>query len=238
MYRLIIAEDDDTIRRGLHLGFDWERMGYEVGGLAKDGEECLRLVRTKQPEVLLTDIRMPGLDGLDLLEKCLEIRPEMKTVILTGYARFDYAQRAVMLHAFAYVLKIEIDTQLEPAMQRLKAFLDTFQEKEGEEASEIDGVLRYIHDNYGKRILLKDVAEQCFMSQSYFCRYFRKKTGCGFNEYLRNCRLENAYRLLTLTDMRIGDIAERVGYEDSRYFSDLFFKKYNILPSELRRKQE
>ena len=76
------------------------------------------------------------------------------------------------------------------------------------------------------------------MSQSYFCRYFRKKTGCGFNEYLRNCRLENAYRLLTLTDMRIGDIAERVGYEDSRYFSDLFFKKYNILPSELRRKQE
>ena len=239
-YKLIIAEDEETIRRGLAKGFDWEGMGFEVCGLAADAAEALRLIDEHRPDVLLTDIKMPGESGLDLIEQASVRHPEMECVVLTGYARFSYAQRALALHAFDYVLKIDIGSALEPAMLRLRQHLDETRAEapEGEAEGDMDEALRYIHEHFAENITMDGVARHLYKSTSYFCRQFKKKAGKGFASYLRDYRLEAARRLLRTTDMRVGEVAEKVGYANARYFSELFAEKYGMLPSDLRREEK
>ena len=237
MYKLIIADDEEMIRRGFALGFNWEQMGYTLCGQAKNGQDALALIKEHKAHVLLTDIQMPQMNGLDLIEKALEIQPSLRTVILTGYGQFEYARRALLLKAFDYVLKIDIDVALEPVMKRLKNQLDDLPMLADEDEWNINGAINYIHEHYHEKISLAEVADKFCMSQAHFCRHFKKVTGKGFNETLRNYRLENAYRLLMFSDMRVGDVATRVGYKDSRYFSDLFLKKYGALPSAIKKKQ-
>lgn len=239
LYKLIIAEDEDTIRRGLSKGFDWASLGYEVCGLAANAQEALRLIDMHNPDVLLTDIKMPGQSGLDLLEQASLKHPELETVVLTGYADFDYAKRALALHAFDYVLKIDITTELEPSMQRLKEYLDTVRATAPSEQSQeghLNEAVKYIHAHYAENITMDGVAKHFYMSTSHFCRQFKKTEGKGFNSYLRDYRLEVSKQLLTDTDLRISEVAARVGYSNPRYFSELFSEKYGVLPSDYQKK--
>lgn len=241
LYKLIIAEDEETIRRGLAKGFDWAALGFEVCGLAGNAAEALRLMDEVRPDVLLTDIKMPGASGLDLLEQASLRHPDLETVVLTGYAQFDYAQRALALHAFDYVLKIDVAAALEPAMQRLREHLDAVRAADGS-ASGQDGapneVIRYIHEHYAENITMDGVARHFYMSTSHFCRQFKKTVGKGFNSYLRDYRLEIARQMLKSTDLRVSEVAARVGYSNSRYFSELFSEKYGVLPSGFRREKK
>ena len=99
MLKLVIAEDEEIIRRGLVCTFDWEKLGVVVVGDAEDGVEALELIHEKKPDVVLTDIRMPRLSGIDLAKRLQGEHRTVHVVFLTSYADFDYAQQAVRLGA-------------------------------------------------------------------------------------------------------------------------------------------
>lgn len=124
MYRVMIVDDDSIIRRGLSRNVAWNDYGFQLVGTAGDGEEGVRLFLQSRPEIVISDIKMPFLDGLDLSRRLLEESPETKIILLTGYEEFDYAKQALELKVFDYILKPIDFGILIQTVQRAAAVLD------------------------------------------------------------------------------------------------------------------
>ena len=105
MYRVIIADDEPVIRRGLRETIEWDALGLEVAGEAADGAEALKLIREIRPEILITDIRMPEMDGIELIREIKKLELNTKITILSGYSDYDYLKAAIRLGVDNYLLK-------------------------------------------------------------------------------------------------------------------------------------
>ncbi len=105
LYKLIIVDDEPSVRQGLVNLIDWKQLDIEVIGTASDGEEAFCLINTYRPHIVITDIQMPKLSGLDLIKKTLEYNIKTKFIILSGYDDFCYAQKAITYKVGSYLLK-------------------------------------------------------------------------------------------------------------------------------------
>lgn len=95
MYKLIIVDDEQSIRNGMANGIPWNDWGFEVIGQASDGLEALELVENERPDVVLSDIRMPRMDGVELMQRLHKDYPDVKVIILSGYSDFEYLNTAI-----------------------------------------------------------------------------------------------------------------------------------------------
>lgn len=105
MLNVVIADDEARICRLVQMLADWDKLGMQVAATASNGIEALEVVASLRPEILITDIRMPGCDGLVLIEKAKQLLPELEIVIISGYAQFEYAQAAIRCGVSDYLLK-------------------------------------------------------------------------------------------------------------------------------------
>ena len=105
LYRILLVDDEEEVRRGIIRKMEWEKLGFEVAGDAENGEEALEKVEQLQPDVVITDIRMPVMNGIELLKKVYNHCPLTKFIIISGYSDFEYAQSAIRLHVSEYLLK-------------------------------------------------------------------------------------------------------------------------------------
>lgn len=105
MYKVLIIDDEEIIREGLKTVIDWESLQCKVTGEAADGDEGLEMLTSTQPDIVITDIRMPGLNGLEMISKLKDYKHECKIIILSGFRDFEYAQQAIKLGAFRFLLK-------------------------------------------------------------------------------------------------------------------------------------
>jgi len=124
MYNIVIVDDETEIRNGIKLKVDWNELGFRIAGEASNGREALELIERSEVDVLITDIRMPFMDGLALLEQCAVRYPRIKTVILSGYDDFSYTRTAIQLKASDYLLKPVVRRELIELMNRLRGELD------------------------------------------------------------------------------------------------------------------
>ncbi len=143
LIKMVIADDEWLIRERLHQGFDWTELGIEVVGTAADGYEAISLIKSEAPHLLLTDIRMPGLDGLELIGVAKEINPLLKSVIISGFGEFEYAQKALKMGADDYLLKPIVDEDLIYTVNKLVHQIE-IEEKEKREKE----------DNYLLKVIL------------------------------------------------------------------------------------
>ena len=142
MLKIFLVEDEIVVREGIRNTISWEKEGFEFVGEAGDGEIAYPLIRKYQPDILITDIRMPFMDGLELSRLVRKDFPEMKILILSGYDEFDYAKQAISIGVTEYLLKPVTGAQLLACVRRIariieeeqeqKQFLETF-EREREE---------------------------------------------------------------------------------------------------------
>lgn len=123
LYNVIIVDDEYVIRDGL-MSFKWEELGFKPSGSASDGEEALRLMEGAPADLLITDIKMPIMDGIELTEKISSMYPACKIVILTGYKEFDYVQKAIRSGVIEYILKPIDLFELEQLIIKIKTNLD------------------------------------------------------------------------------------------------------------------
>lgn len=105
MLKVIIADDEQKVNLLLQKIVDWEKLGYQIAGTANDGERALQLIEEEKPDVLMTDIRMPGVDGMELIRRAKEIRPDLVFIVVSGYRQFEYAQTALKYGVTDYLLK-------------------------------------------------------------------------------------------------------------------------------------
>ena len=123
-YKLMVVDDEYPIRQGLATGIDWNSLGFELCAVASNGKETLEIISSNIPDVLITDIRMPVMDGIELIENLSLIYPQIKIVILSGYGEFEYAQKAIEYCVSAYLLKPINNEDLLKVFGILKAELD------------------------------------------------------------------------------------------------------------------
>lgn len=105
MLKVLIIDDEEMIREGLRKAIDWTSLGCEIIGEAEDGDEGIEMVDTLKPDIVITDIRMPGLSGLEMISRIKELKYDCMTIIITGFRDFDYAQEAIRLGAFRLLVK-------------------------------------------------------------------------------------------------------------------------------------
>ena len=124
MYRILIIDDEQVVREGISRNIDWSALGFELVGACRDGREGLEQVERLQPDVVLTDICMPFVDGLELAGAISDQLPNTKTILLTGYDEFDYAKEAVKLKVHDFLLKPITAEELTEMLRELRTQID------------------------------------------------------------------------------------------------------------------
>lgn len=241
MYKVILIDDEEIIVEGLAKLMPWEKYNAKVVALAHDAATGTEIIRKHKPDIIFTDIRMPDGDGLSMLAGLRSEYPNMQVTVLTGYRDFDYAQKAVHLGVTRFLLKPSKMSELEEALatmvERLKN-LTGAPEEPAEEDSISNLVVReaveYIETNYAKKIALEDVAEACYVSQWHLSKLLQQYANASFYEILNSARVEASKELLVDPSLRIGEIAEMVGYSGTPHFSRVFKKIEGKTPNEYR----
>jgi len=239
--RLLIADDESNIRQGLLKLIDWPAIGYQVDGVFSDGQEVIDYLEKQEADVLLADIVMFKVSGLEAAAWIRENRPEMKVLLLTSYSEFRYAQQAVNLGVYHFFTKPVDPDHLKEIFSALSAQLRKDPPVSAEETPEsemdllfsaLDGFLK---DHFRQGVTLESAARFVHLSSSYLSRLFKSKKGMNFSSYVFSLRISEACRLLTQTDLLIYEIAEKVGYRDVRHFMQVFRKETGRSPSSYRR---
>lgn len=243
MYRVVLVDDEHLILEGLSRVMPWKKLGCAVVGTACDGRQGLELIRSAQPDILLTDIRMPNMDGLTMVAAVKSEFPKMQVTVLTAFRDFDYAQRAITLGVCRYLLKPSKMDELNEAVAEMTRRLDAMNPKEkAEEAAEgseaasfvVRAALSYMQEHCAEHISLSDVADNVYVSQWHLSKLINRHTGQSFFDLLGGMRIERAKSLLRDPSMRVHEVAEAVGFSDVAHFSKSFKRIVGKTPGEYR----
>lgn len=248
MYRVILVDDERLILRGLSTVVPWAEMGCEVAGTAHDGAAGLALIRDLRPDIVLTDIRMPNMDGLTMLAAIRSEFPEIQMSVLTAYRDFEYARQAITLGVCRYLLKPSNLEELKDAVREMVSRLDAMprlkeDNAEDETAKEagnhlVKAALSYMKEHCTEQHLsLSDVADHVYVSQWHLSKLLNRETSQSFFDLLGNMRIARAKKLLADPSLRIHEIAEIAGFSDVAHFSRSFKKLTGFTPGEYRDQQ-
>lgn len=247
MYKVFLADDERWVLFGLRKLIEKSGLPFQVIGEATNGVTTLEEVEDKKPDVLLSDIRMSGLDGLSLLEKMKEKGLRTKVVFVSGYADFEYVRRALRLDAFDYLLKPVEQEKLNEILFRYLKETDGVQESESktepavtevsEEASStvVKQMVNEIREHYTENITLQMLAEKYGFSTGYISSMIKEELGLSFSEYITEKRIQKAKELLADERLSIDMVAEKAGYNDYFYFTKVFKKTVGMSPSKYRK---
>lgn len=235
--KILIIDDEPKIRNGLS-NLLTRREGWEVAGAYENAADALKYLAVNQVDVIITDIKMPEISGLELIARIRERDKKTAIIILSGYSNFQFAQRAIELGVRRYLTKPTNPRELICVLEETEKKLGGKQEKE-EDSEKIPNLFvqkaaDYIKLNYSEKISIKEIADQLYLSPNYLSELFKKHTGKTISEYLTEYRLEKACQLLDHAEYRVGDVSGMVGIHDGRYFSNMFKKKYGMTPTEYR----
>ena len=236
MFKLLIVEDEYMIRTNLACRYPWGEMGFRVCGAAESGEKGLQLFKEQNPDVVLFDYRMDGMNGLDMLEEMRKCNHSFYAVLLTGYSEFSIAKRAIELQVRAYLTK---PMRQDEVKQIFTTLYSELAQKAGiKDDYHYDPVLmpaiNYIREYYSVEISLEELARMCAVSVPWFCKLFKQNFSITAKEYITLLRVNQAKRLIQTTDLKMYEIADRVGYDDFRYFSRVFKALEGKAPSEYK----
>ncbi|MCI8598931.1 MAG: response regulator [Lachnospiraceae bacterium] len=212
MYTIVIADDEMELRQALIRRIDWENIGFQVVGEAENGAEALELVEKLEPDLLLTDVRMPFMSGIDLAREVREIRPNIQIAFLSGYDDFTYAQQAIQYNIISYMLKPISARELTEELKKIKKKIDdkfeAFTKKTAheEEQALINFLMPLLLDSFQgekskerEQILCKEAIEKGFLKSDQEDLYYTVLVTSFWDEQGKNCTIEtraNAIHLI------------------------------------------
>jgi two-component system response regulator YesN len=244
-YNVIVVEDEALIRRSIAKKISELNIGFNVVATAPDGQTALELIEKELPQLVITDIQMPIMDGLELVKNIFFAYPGIKVIIISGYNEFEYARKAIQYDVEDYLVKPVTTEELSTALTKIKLQLDsnmnaiwnlTSSNLQNSTPEEIVKTIElYIRDNYKNDLTMEDIAKKLNFSPDYLSRIYKKCTGQSPLKYVIHLRINEAKRMLTSDlDLDIKTIGELVGYNDQYYFSRIFKNQTGHYPSEYR----
>ncbi len=241
MIRVLMVDDEPLVRHGVAAGMDWASLGCEVVGEAQSGEEGLALARRLKPDLIITDIRMPKMDGITMMNMLREEGCAARCIVLTAHSDFEYARGALLFGADDYLLKPFRDQELTHAVARTCRKMESAPaantpavKKEPEATGYVRQAMDYIAGHYAdENISIATIAEHLCVSEGHLSHVFKKQTGMTVTNYLTKTRIDAAMALLQTGRVKVYEAAAAVGYKDVTYFSATFKKLTGLSPSEV-----
>lgn len=260
MLKVIVVEDENIIRKGLISTTNWLEMNCTIIGEASDGIEGLELVKKYEVDIVITDIKMPRMDGITMIKEARKFKV-FESIILTSYEEFDYAKEAIKLQVFDYLLKPIDEELLKETLnkltfkivekERLRQINKFAKEKEDlpittgqiyfekpmKQHPQVSHVLDEIRDHYNKRLSIEKMAEDMGVSSSYLSRKFKQVTGHTFVDVLNRYRIQKATQLLLGREYRIYEVSDLVGFTEYKSFCIVFKKYVGVSPTDFMNNQ-
>lgn len=241
-FTVVVVEDEKLIAKNIAKNIEMVNSNFKVIGAEGNGEDALSLIKNKVPNVVFTDIQMPVMDGIQLIQQLSEFNKYIRCVILSGHDDFDYAQSAIEYGVFAYLLKpVNLD-ELSNLMKKLELdLLSDFNLLASDlshtsyssfEIAEL--IKKYIENNYNQLIDLNSIANHFSFSPSYLTKIFVKYYNITPSRYILNYRINIAKQLLADFTLPINTVANIVGYTDPFHFSKSFKQLSGMSPTAFR----
>ncbi len=246
MYKAIIIDDEDLVREAIVALGKWKDFGVTKICEAHNAKAALEIMEKEMPHIVVTDMKMPVMDGVELLKELDFSHFNAKVIVVSGFSDYEYTRQAIRSNVVDYILK-PIDSQdLNNAIAAAISEIQDEEERAGvtEEGNNeltggngISGIEKYIRDNFSSEITLEELANKFFISKEHISRSFKKQFNTNLFDYLTTLRIEKAKELILKTQYSVEEIALRVGFSNGNYFSKAFRKKTNLSPSEYRNRQ-
>lgn len=227
---ILIVDDEPLVRSSLRFALKELPLGCQVVGEAEDGEDALEQYRRLLPDVVITDIRMPGMSGLAFIEAVRKTDHVTQFIIVSGFSDFEYARQAMRFEVVDYVLKPvkaqELGDALANCANRLAEVCEAM--PEGKK------MVQYIQDHYASPLKLEQLSALFNFSPKYISCLVKNEVGQGFSEFLLSLRMKRAAELLGRTSQDVQTISRSVGYDDPQYFHRIFKKTTGKTPLQFR----
>jgi YesN/AraC family two-component response regulator len=247
MYKLVLVDDEVEIRNGLSQYFPWNEIGFDVVGCFENGKLALAYIDSHPVDVLLCDIRMPVMTGLELAKELHGRQSKIKLILLSGHKDFEYAKMALSYDVKGYIVKPTKYNELYEHFSKLKLELDKLEDELASKHNldekstfneKVIAVIRsYVEQNY-KQATLEEAAALVRMNSYYVSRYFKENTGQNFSDYVAEVKMNKAAELLRDIRYKTYEISEMVGYSHAKNFTRTFKKYFGMSPREFRNSRE
>lgn len=258
---LLIVDDGQYVVEYLKHLLNWTKFGIERIETTTNPAEARILLNSGRFDIMITDIRMPEISGLDLLEHIDCSGLKTKVIFLSGYSQFEYAQKAIRLGALDYLLKPVDKDDMDKAMCKALKHIGTAQQEQGDDSagtepesqiqqstqegswttcSETDivrMVRNYIDGHLGDGLSLEELGSVVHLHPVYLSKLYKQETGENLSSHILRTRLEKSAHLLEVSNLHVMDIARMVGYRKPQYFIKLFKEMYGITPYQYRRRR-
>ena len=257
---LLIADDEFIIRKGL-MSLKWDTIGINEILCAENGIEARKILKENNIDILITDIKMPGLTGLELAEYIKSNSKNTRIVLLSGFSDFEYARSAIRSNVIEYLLKPikpnellktvklivkEIEAinyknklinefeNMSLSMSLTEQILHSFRQSN----DTVLEILKYMSENYMHDISLSSISEKYHFSSIHLSRLIKKETQYSYIDILTGIRMLNALSFFRNTKDKVNIVCEKIGLNDQRYFSQIFKKTFGFTPIEYRKSNE
>lgn len=260
MIRVVIVEDEEIIRKGLINTIDWIEKDCNIVGEAINGLDGLEKIRELKPDLVITDIKMPNLNGLEMIKRCQSENIVFESILLTSYGEFEYAKEGINIGVVEYLLKPLDEELLYKALDKVKQKLENMKnlevlEKVSKTKEELEffniniyfekaqtknkyvyKTLQKIQNRYNEKISIIEIADELGVSSGYLSRKFKEELEETFLEILNKYRVQKAMKLLVKEDLKMYEISEKVGFSDYKHFCTVFKKYLGMAPGEFIKK--
>lgn len=245
LYTVVVAEDEELLLHDLVRKIEKAGLGFDVVGQAQTGTQALALVHELSPSLVISDIRMPMMDGVTLLEQVHDYFPYIQSIIISGYSDFEYARRAIRIQVAEYLLKPVDPQELFEALTKVRTRLDQEQSRYSDSFDEATlrnnpeqiafTLKNYIQTHFREDVNLNLIAQKLNYSPAWLTKLYSQYYETTPSKYMLGLRIAQAKSLLVHNpELSIRQIGETIGYEDQGYFSRIFKKYTGQSPAEYR----
>ena len=239
LFKVVVADDEKLIANHIARRIGESGGAFQVVGRAGTGTEALEQVKEFLPDVVFSDIKMPEMDGIELIARLRKEFPSVLCVIVSGYSDFEFMKAAIQNNAADYLLKPVNPDELKQLLHRLEATLLAREQqivprRQSDAAALAESVRVYLRENYGRPVDFSALADSLAVSAPYLSKLFHEQTGSSPSRYLADLRMGAARKLLMDSRLTIREIAARVGYPDPYHFSKSFKNAVGVSPAQFR----
>ena len=240
MYSVYIVDDETLVIQDLINTISWLENGFEVIGSNTNSMTALPEIIRMKPDVVFSDLKMPGYDGIELIKRSKENGVDAEFIILSGYEEFSACREFLRMGGFDYILKPLDKDDAALTLEQLSRKLTGKHNKtpsiqfKPSQSSNFDDLVTYITQNFSKKHTLDDLSSRYNMNPTYICDLFSKQYNSTLIIFLANLRMQEASRLILGTDMQLKEIAVFCGYQSYHRFCKVFRTHFGKSPSQFR----